>query len=329
MLSIAKYKKSIKKILWLVLIFALLEAGGYLYGLQLTDIVYRYALLPESKAAIKGQYGIQIKTQLLIENYPASWLNTQPITTATEGQATEGQAIERQTIERQTIERQTIENQTIVKPVSNQNELARFVRLLQKELKKYPQGLIKHTIDAIYLLDSITIRGARLSSHYDVDKKSLYISNKYTQTNTPRSKNFLKRNFHHEVSAILFKKYHFDETIWHSAIGKKLQYKTDINLAHNDLNPFVEFIDKKGLLKQGFLKEYAETSVENDFNSYAEIIFTDPYKMKQLTQQYPIIQRKYQVFKRFYLSINSEFISVFEDIDQATTDAIDEAMMDE
>ncbi|MFT6388276.1 MAG: hypothetical protein ACJAUP_001654 [Cellvibrionaceae bacterium] len=74
-------------------------------------------------------------------------------------------------------------------------------------------------------------------------------------------------------------------------------------------------ISDEELYQRGLPKKYAGTCVENDFNTSAEVIFTEPRKMKNLIRQYPVIQRKHQVFKDFYLNIDKDFTPVFEKID--------------
>jgi hypothetical protein len=77
-----------------------------------------------------------------------------------------------------------------------------------------------------------------------------------------------------------------------------------------------EKIEPKFLHERGLIRQYAETGLENDFNTYAEVIFTKPKKMKKLISDYPIIKRKYEVFKDFYLSIDKDFAPVFDKIDR-------------
>ena len=68
------------------------------------------------------------------------------------------------------------------------------------------------------------------------------------------------------------------------------------------------------LLKQGFLNRYAQSNFENDFNLYAEVIFTFPEKMRQLINQYPRVKQKYLFVKSFYINIDKGFSSVFDKI---------------
>jgi hypothetical protein len=50
----------------------------------------------------------------------------------------------------------------------------------------------------------------------------------------------------------------------------------------------------------GFVSDYGMSSLENDFNTYAELAMTEPEKLKQLADQYPIIRAKTRILVQFY-----------------------------
>ena len=64
-------------------------------------------------------------------------------------------------------------------------------------------------------------------------------------------------------------------------------------------------------LRQGLVSSYGKANAENDINSYAELIFTEPKTMKAYIRKYPRIGPKYEMLKRFYLSASPEFSAVF------------------
>ena len=51
---------------------------------------------------------------------------------------------------------------------------------------------------------------------------------------------------------------------------------------------------------QGFINNYAKTNPENDFNTYAEILFAEPEKIRMLSEAYPLIKTKLQYVKSIY-----------------------------
>jgi hypothetical protein len=50
----------------------------------------------------------------------------------------------------------------------------------------------------------------------------------------------------------------------------------------------------------GFVDDYGMSSLDNDFNMYAELAMTEPEKLKQLADQYPRIRSKTRILAQFY-----------------------------
>jgi hypothetical protein len=81
---------------------------------------------------------------------------------------------------------------------------------------------------------------------------------------------------------------------------KAIKSGRNMNLAQDDL------------LRLGFLSSYGETNMENDVNTYAELLFTDPKKLKMLANRYAAIKAKYQMAIQFYKSLDPQFKWIFK-----------------
>jgi hypothetical protein len=72
----------------------------------------------------------------------------------------------------------------------------------------------------------------------------------------------------------------------------------------------------------GFLSAYGATNLENDFNVYAEKMFTEPDSLARLAQAYPLIRRKLDFVRATYVAIDPAFAERFQrlglDGDQGT-----------
>ena len=159
---------------------------------------------------------------------------------------------------------------------------------------------------------------------YSVEKRSMYVFNVFQLHHSEWiTKINLHRIVHHEISSLLKLNYQFDNALWRSAMGPGFQYANDKDpwyqwkYVRGYIEP-QEHSSERELLQRGLLRQYAETGVENDFNTYAEVIFGDPRRMRKLIRDYPIIARKYQVFKEFYMSIDPGFGPVFKKIEGNT-----------
>lgn len=104
---------------------------------------------------------------------------------------------------------------------------------------------------------------------------------------------------HHEFSSNIYKS---------TPLYQRFAWK-NINYMYNDS---IEFLKKclnnfsyceetsEKLLRNGYIKNYSLTNDENDFNVFAETLFTHPQKMILLKQKYPFIDKKLTKLKEFY-----------------------------
>jgi len=104
---------------------------------------------------------------------------------------------------------------------------------------------------------------------------------------------------HHEFSSGVYDQIsYYKKLIW-----KKINYAYKYTVAFlkkclNDPNFSNATSDK--LLSEGFLINYSLTDDENDFNVYAEMLFTDPEKLKNLKMSHQLIKVKLEKVKEFY-----------------------------
>jgi len=61
----------------------------------------------------------------------------------------------------------------------------------------------------------------------------------------------------------------------------------------------------------GFLSAYGATNLENDFNVYAEKMFTEPHELAQLARTHPLIHRKLDFVRATYVAIDPDFAERF------------------
>ena len=278
-------KKYCLRLIFSLLVFiSILELVGRYMALQPSDIVYHYIFKENSEKVFK-QYSVDISTYISRQDFPKDWVGNYHLT-----------------------------EQTIADAVDNIFDRSRFLRALSEDIEKYPKDIIKNNLTTLYLINNFTIKGAKVSGSYNVEKQAIYLLNSHSYR---ISKERIKKTFHHEMSSILKNNYHFNKNLWRAAAGDKFLYKVEEDPAYlwMQLHGHTEKIDQQTLLARGLLRQYGETGIENDFNIYAAEIFTNPQRIKKLIGLYPIIQRKYQVFKDFYLSIDPGFAPVFYKID--------------
>jgi hypothetical protein len=263
----------------------LFEGGGYLYGLQPSDVIYYHVFFKQKYNDKENECLHLFENNLKKNQHPVFWLESGA-------------------------------EKNVTEPVNNKYQFSKVALSLNEELKKIPKNVIKENINKIYLLNKLVIDEINVGGTYDPSGRKIFIKIKSKSGNNLRGQ-ITKSTFHHELSSILLKRYSFDESNWRNAFDNGFTYE-------NDKDPFYHLIYLQGeaekisqseLYKRGLLRQYAETGVENDFNIYASNIFTEPRKMKKLIDEYPVIKRKYEVFRKFYLGIDSGFAPIFNKID--------------
>lgn len=189
-------------------------------------------------------------------------------------------------------------------------ELSRYARLLREVLAQYPEKVLRQNLDAVYLSGSLELYGQQYGG--TSIGRSIYL------TSSGREEGFddlyMEQLFHHEFSSILMRDYRLPVDEWLAANPPDFQYSTRIQEILHAIATNRETEGSEELYRQGMLTRYSTSTVENDVNVYAETVFTDPVRMKELTAEYPTVRKKYLLLKAFYLSIDRSFARVFDRI---------------
>ena len=172
--------------------------------------------------------------------------------------------------------------------------LNNFSPYLKSFLDSYPKDFVKKNIKNLYLATNL------LMNSYPVaglsDGKNIWVKTMiYNGTN----KQFYFIVLHHEFSSNILKNDYADQRQW--KIFSIANYDESLSFFKENLTNY-EFSRSVNhqLLEEGFINNYAKTNPENDFNTYAETLFTNPEKMKTLSLKFKIIDRKLSFLKDVY-----------------------------
>ncbi|EGV43723.2 hypothetical protein BZARG_1192 [Bizionia argentinensis JUB59] len=125
----------------------------------------------------------------------------------------------------------------------------------------------------------------------------------------------MEQLFHAEFSSILLRNYkdQFNELAWINSNSYKFKYGNDGASTIKEQKASQHFFHKWN--NQGFLNEYATSSLENDFNSFAKNIFTPKPRFDKLIEEYSALANKNRLIIEFYNAIHDDFTKVyFKDI---------------
>ncbi len=188
-----------------------------------------------------------------------------------------------------------------------QAEYERSIELINQVLLMYPESVIRLNLQKIYILKSIEFYGVQFGGTNSSD--ALYLTN--DGIDLGYTDRYFKQLFHAEFSSILFRNYpqYFNKVQWESLNPETFEYgQGEVEVLDASLN-LEEFNIELNTI--GFLNEYATSSLENDFNSFAKNIFEPLAEFRQLLSDFYLLQKKAELLIQFYEQIDPYFSNHF------------------
>jgi len=170
---------------------------------------------------------------------------------------------------------------------------------LMQTLAFYPVPVIQQDLRSVWIVRQLAIPdGLGIGGTYDDARGAVVLAVPDTSVNT------MAAGFHHEFSSILMRKHAFPHAAWRACNAPGF---------HHGRGGIVAI--RKGqvaggspaLYAQGFFEEYGRADLENDFNTFSEMMFTCPIKAMKLIKQYPRLRAKWKVWMDFYHRIHPAF----------------------
>lgn len=189
-------------------------------------------------------------------------------------------------------------------------QYSHYLGILKKALEKYPVDILRKHLNQINIGGRYQKNGGVVVGLYD--KKNIYLF--YNHPDGDNSDTFLEQSFHHELSSIFIYAYDFPAFEWLELNPQEFSYIINPTKIDQYMDSIESYQASPEQLKQGLVSSYGMANAENDINSYVELIFTRPKKMRILIDKYPIINTKYNMIKSFYISISPDFNVVFSAI---------------
>ena len=186
-------------------------------------------------------------------------------------------------------------------------EAVRSARLAQEAMALYPVGLLDANLRAVYFVRQMSFYGVRYAGTNSND--SVYITNRGADCGFTDS--YVKGTFHHEFSSILLRNYHekFDARAWAAANREPNAYGT--NGLEAIKNGRADTVYRARYNAEGFLNQYATASIEEDFNTIAEGLFSGDPDFWRVVDNFPRVAQKERLAVKFYSSLDSRFTEEF------------------
>ena len=189
----------------------------------------------------------------------------------------------------------------------NASDESAALALVGKAFAVYPTGFVPRMLKTI-----------ALASHIDVwrrDAGGLYrdqmIAVNFEGINDPSTRPFDIDTVHHELSSIVRRQVTFNVTSWESANPAGFSYmsREGYKAVLSDAGA-VE--GTPALHRLGFISHYGQTSLDNDWNTYAERVFGHGTEFAQWLIAEPALRAKTRILIDVYQSLDPRFGAYFE-----------------
>jgi hypothetical protein len=185
-------------------------------------------------------------------------------------------------------------------------EISRSIQVFRKCVAKYPAEILKKHLKKVYVVKSLTFYGnVGFGGTYSSDKAALYISNNGVAQGY--TNDYLEQTFHHEFSSILLEKHPhlFNKADWQAINGQEFSYGSGGVSAIQNNESSTSFDEQAN--QNGFLSQYSQSDIEEDFNIFAENLFKARPKFWEIVAQYPQLTQKLKLLIAFYHRISPSF----------------------
>lgn len=181
------------------------------------------------------------------------------------------------------------------------------LRVMDAALAKYPAEVLGGHLRTLYLLGELRYRGVITSGTNS--RTDVYVKI------GPVEKGFTARHnegvFHAEFSSILIRNQpqFLDRKAWKAANPPGFTYLGDGVDAVKQGKARTKA--DSTLNAQGFLSQYSQSTLENDFNGFAARLWTGDASLWLLAKEHPPIQRKLALVLRFYQQLHPTLDEAF------------------
>lgn len=179
--------------------------------------------------------------------------------------------------------------------------------MMDAALAKYPAEVLSEHLRTLYLLGELRYRGVITSGTNSLTAVYVKIG--------PVEKGFTARHnegvFHAEFSSILIRNrpQFLDQEAWKAANPPGFSYLGDGVDAVKQGKARTKADSM--LNAQGFLSQYSQSTLENDFNGYAARLWTGDAALWQLAKEHSPIQRKLTLVLQFYQQLHEQLDELF------------------
>jgi hypothetical protein len=174
---------------------------------------------------------------------------------------------------------------------------------IEQALAVYPPGFVSTRCKAVFICGSMVSDGARAGGTYGPTWIILVASGRFGDGGIYET---ARLGIHHEFSSL----------VWMARLDLYARWRTLLPPGYTEAKGDAEALkaspSEEGDVERGFLTPYGATGVENDFNTYAEMVFTDADRVAALADEHPVVAQKLGLVMNAYISLDDRFEDLFK-----------------
>jgi hypothetical protein len=199
---------------------------------------------------------------------------------------------------------------------------------IEQALAVYPPGFIAQHCKAIFLCGSLKLGGAEAGGTYGPAWIILVATRKVGEAGIFET---ARLGVHHELSSLIWNANPRLIARWTAELPANWRPAATPTEELAAGRPEVVRGERDSARSDGFLSAYGATSIENDFNVYAETIFTDAGRVLRLAKSQPRVARKVGLLMAAYIGLDARFGALFArlglgDLQPAQLDSAEEGV---
>ncbi|MBL8064431.1 MAG: hypothetical protein JNM34_01105 [Chthonomonadaceae bacterium] len=187
------------------------------------------------------------------------------------------------------------------------SEVSRSIAIVSRALALYPNDFLEKELKTVYVCKSIKFYGLSYGGTNSLD--AVYLTNQGSEQGY--TDKYIFGSFHHEFSSVLLRNHpdQLDARQWSKSNPVGFRYGDGGTEALRSGKASTEY--EATLAKRGFLTEYSQASLEEDFNMIVEGMFSGDPVFWQFCGRFPKLAKKQQLAAEFYRKLVPGFTSTF------------------
>lgn len=178
---------------------------------------------------------------------------------------------------------------------------------LSRAMEVYPEALLRDAAPEVYIVGELRLGGYRVGGA--ALPGLVFLASDYLLRDAGMG--YLRRAFHHEFSSVLIAKYPFPKTAWRAQLPSDFAFPISEESQLEATARRADAEDMNRYREAGFVSDYGASSLENDINTYAELLFEAPGELANLARSFPRIAAKAALIQDYYIGLNPDFAARF------------------